>query len=260
MQRDVNSGLSQPFGDQRRARERAISYFTLFETLKKTSEVKEAWARAKSLLNLDQPMGTGAASAIARLDLDDDAIIESRKRVAASFNSLRPTDLVLENGSEGYPSRLAQTADAPEFIFVRQESNVLDQPSISIVGTRSASNDGMARARKLAHLLSKRGITVASGLAKGIDQAAHRGAIEIGGTTIAVIGTPLTKYYPKEHQALQDQIGFVGAVVSQFYPGSQTLPLCFPLRNATMSGAFTWDCCHRSVADKRCIDSSSEGA
>ena len=125
-------------------------------------------------------------------------IIENRKRVAASFNNLRPADLILELHSDGYPRRLAQTADAPEFIFVRQESNVLDKPSISFVGTRSASIEGMARARKLAHLLSKRGITVASGLAKGIDQAAHGGEIEIGGTTIAVIGTPLTNYYPKE--------------------------------------------------------------
>lgn len=101
---------------------------------------------------------------------------------------------------------------------------------------REASDAGRARARKLARLLAQRGIAVASGLARGIDTAAHRGALDAGGITFAVIGTPLTRCYPSENAELQCRIGQVGAVVSQFAPSSKTRPSCFPMRNATMSG------------------------
>ena len=219
-----------------RARERATNYFALFETLRNQLATTDAWERTKQLLDVDAPFGRGTATAIGRLDVDDHELIANRAKVARGFQQLRDSDIILELGDELYPARLAATPDAPTFLFVRQESDVLDLPSISIVGTRNASDEGLARARKLAHLLVKRGIAVCSGLALGIDQAAHRGALEIGGVTIAVLGTPITRYYPREHQQLQDQIGFVGAVVSQFHPASKTLPLCFPLRNATMSG------------------------
>jgi DNA processing protein len=73
-------------------------------------------------------------------------------------------------------------------------------------------------------------------LARGVDEAAHRGALDLGGVTVAVLGTPITRAYPREHRELQDRIGFVGALVSQFPPSAKTLPFCFPMRNVTMSG------------------------
>ena len=145
-------------------------------------------------------------------------------------------DVILRRGKPGYPARLAATADAQQLLFVRGRVDVLELPAIAIVGAREASDAGRARARKLARLLAQCGIAVASGLARGIDTAAHRGALDAGGITFAVIGTPLTRCYPSENAELQRRIGEVGAVVSQFAPSAKTRPSCFPMRNATMSG------------------------
>jgi len=157
-------------------------------------------------------------------------------REATAFCGLAPEDVILERGQPGYPPLLAATADAPPLLFVRGNVHVLNLPAIAIVGSREASSEGRARAHRLAYLLAKRGFAVASGLARGIDTAAHMGALDAGGTTFAVICTPLNRCYPSENAALQHRISRVGAVVSQFAPASTTKPYCFPLRNATMSG------------------------
>ncbi len=235
-ERRVNMGRTA-FGDQQYALRRATLYFTLFELLRVPTAADEAWAHLQATgSNLDGPITAALAGRLGRLDIDSDALIGAAKRVAVAMRALEPGDLILERGEPGYPARLAAaSADAPPFLFVRQDVNVLDMPAVAIVGTREASEEGRARARKLAQLLAKRGIAVASGLARGIDAAAHQGALDVGGVTIAVIGTPLTRYYPTEHSDLQRQIGRFGAVISQFAPSSKTHPLCFPLRNATMS-------------------------
>jgi DNA processing protein len=158
-----------------------------------------------------------------------------RRDSAVASDGLEPIDVVLRRGEPGYPARLAATSDAPTLLFVRGNRDVLDLPSIAIVGSRDASHEGCVRAFRLAKLLAQRGIAVTSGLARGIDTAAHLGALSAAGVTMAVIGTPLTRCYPNENAELQRRIGLVGAVVSQFAPSSKTRPWCFPLRNATMS-------------------------
>jgi DNA processing protein len=222
--------------DQRLARERAASYFALLDTFKKLELADELWEALGRSWDLNQPFAAGIAVALGRLDVDDAVLLAARERVASGLATLRSGDTILERGQIGYPQLLEASGDAPWFLFVRQETNVLEFPSIAVVGTREASDEGKARARKLAHLLAKRGIVVTSGLARGIDEAAHRGALDLGGVTVAVLGTPLTHAYPREHRELQDRIGFVGALVSQFPPSATTQPSCFPLRNATMSG------------------------
>jgi DNA processing protein len=231
----VTSGRTEAFGDQLRARERAANYFTLFEILRNQQATDDAWRFVQGQVDVGEPFQAGVGAILGRLDIDDEAVLSTRHRVRIAMEGLMANDLVLERGASGYPDAVDSTTDAPEFLFVRQDANVLELPSISIVGTRSATEEGRARARKLAQLLVKRGIAVCSGLAAGIDAAAHEGALDVGGVTIAVIGTPLTKVYPKQNAALQERIGTVGALVSQFHPGAKTLPLCFPLRNATMS-------------------------
>jgi len=144
---------------------------------------------------------------------------------------------VLELGEPDYPPLLAHVSDAPRFVFIRGRLELLDgRPAIAVVGTRAPTEEGRLRARKLGYLLAKRRIVVVSGLARGIDEAAHRGALEIGGDTVAVLGTPLTRAYPREHAELQSLIGTVGALLSQFYPGAGVKRHFFPMRNATMSG------------------------
>jgi DNA processing protein len=141
-------------------------------------------------------------------------------REAAAFHGLAPDDIVLERGQPGYPPLLAATADAPPYLFVRGAVQVLNLPAIAIVGSRQASREGRARAHRLAYLLAKRGFAVASGLARGIDTSAHIGALDAGGTTFAVIGTPLNRCYPSENAELQCRIARAGAVV----PHSRRLP------------------------------------
>lgn len=222
--------------DQCLARQRAANYFALVELFKKPELVEELWEILEHSWDLSRPFSSGAAIALGRLDVDDTALLAAGARAMSSLEELRPADLVLERGILGYPQLLETSGDAPRFLFVRQETNVLELPAVAIVGTREASDEGKVRARRLARLLVKRKIAVTSGLARGIDEAAHRGALDLGGVTVAVLGTPLTRSYPREHRELQDRIGLVGALVSQFPPSAKTLPLCFTLRNATMSG------------------------
>lgn len=108
-------------------------------------------------------------------------------------------------------------------------------PRIAIVGSRGASSAGLELARKLAqHVTNVSGVVV-SGLAKGIDRAAHEGSLEAGGNTIAVLGTPLDHYYPAEHRALQDRLMREHLVLSQFAPGSSVHRSNFVVRNRTMA-------------------------
>lgn len=125
---------------------------------------------------------------------------------------------------------------APEQLWVRGDRSILDVGArVSIVGARKSSPDGLARARKLARHLAENGIVVVSGLAEGIDTAAHTAAMNAGGRTLAVIGTPIDKSYPAKNKALQEQIANKHLLVSQFAPGSRTFRSCFPQRNRTMA-------------------------
>lgn len=112
---------------------------------------------------------------------------------------------------------------------------LLDMPCVSIVGTRNVSKEGAQRARKLAKLLVSNEVVVVSGLAKGVDYNAHTAAIEAGGHTIAVIGTPLDKAYPAEHKRLQEEIYKKHLLISPFKHGKRTYPSDFPKRNRLMA-------------------------
>lgn len=135
-----------------------------------------------------------------------------------------------------YPTNLRLIFNLPPFLFVRGELTEGDLRSVAVVGTRKPSEDGRRRAARMAGLLTERGVTVVSGLAAGIDTAAHTAALEAGGRTVAVIGTGITKTYPAENKALADLIAERGAVVSQFWPSAPPATYAFPRRNVTMSG------------------------
>lgn len=125
---------------------------------------------------------------------------------------------------------------APPHLFVAGDADLLRcGPCVAIVGSRKASPAGLDRARKLADLLSKRGVIVVSGLAAGIDTAAHETAIRCCGRTIAVLGTPLDECFPAQNAHLQQQIMRDHLAVSQFAPGSPVGKHTFPMRNRTMA-------------------------
>jgi DNA processing protein len=134
------------------------------------------------------------------------------------------------------PLNQAERKHAPKELFVAGDTTLFEiLPRVAVVGTRKASPAGLKRAAKLARLLAERQVIVVSGLADGIDTAAHTAAIQAGGRTIAVIGTPLDQAYPKSNSALQDTIARDHAVLSQFPTGYPVSRRSFPMRNATMA-------------------------
>jgi DNA processing protein len=125
---------------------------------------------------------------------------------------------------------------APRELFVAGDSDLLRVgPCVAIVGSRKASPEGLARARRLAKLLTEEGVIVVSGLAAGIDTVAHETSIECGGRTIAVLGTPLDACFPPQNAALQHRIMSEHLAVSQFAPGTVIGKHTFPMRNRTMA-------------------------
>ncbi len=124
---------------------------------------------------------------------------------------------------------------ADVLVYCAGNLDLLSRPAVSVVGTREVSGTGWARASRLARELSSAGIVVASGLARGVDTAAHMGAIENAGETIAVIGTPLDKAYPAENSALQETIYRSHLLISPFGKGEATFRSSFPKRNRVMA-------------------------
>lgn len=135
-----------------------------------------------------------------------------------------------------YPARLRTIFDPPSRLYVRGELRSADASAVAIVGARRATEYGKAVAEHLAGDLARCGITVVSGMARGIDTAAHRGALAAGGRTIAVLGCGPDVVYPPEHRGLMDEIIGHGAVMSEFSAGTPPRPGQFPQRNRIISG------------------------
>jgi DNA processing protein len=134
-----------------------------------------------------------------------------------------------------FPSLLAAIADCPPVLWHRGNLVSLEAPMVAIVGSRAATTVALDTALRLAEDLAARGITVVSGLARGVDSAAHRGALTRG-RTVAVLGSGVDYIYPPEHKPLAAQIAESGLIVSEYAPGAPPLPHHFPLRNRLISG------------------------
>src|SRR6266446_9515386 len=172
-----------------------------------------------------------AVDSIIARELQDkaEAEIENVKKLGADL-------LILDDGV--YPSLLREIYDPPITLYVKGAwDQCLDQPCVAIVGSRRCSTYGQNAALMLARDLAQRGVTVVSGFARGIDAAAHRGALEAGGRTVAVLGTGIDEYYPRDHKKLAEEIlGSGGAMVTQFPLGTPPVSENFPYRNRIISG------------------------
>jgi DNA processing protein len=136
-----------------------------------------------------------------------------------------------------YPALLAEIADPPPLLWVAGEPALLDKPQLAIVGSRRASPPGLDNARSFARSLAKAGFVITSGLALGIDGAAHQAALDVDGRTIGVLGTGLEKFYPQKHRALaQAMLDHGSALVSEFPLTASAQPGNFPRRNRIISG------------------------
>ncbi|MGB4468624.1 MAG: DNA-processing protein DprA [Azovibrio sp.] len=135
-----------------------------------------------------------------------------------------------------YPPLLLEIADPPLLLYVRGRVDLLAQPGLAIVGSRNATPQGLGSAEDFARVLAQAGLPIISGLALGIDAAAHRGALAAEGPTIAVIGTGADRLYPARNEALAHQIVSSGAIVSEFPLGTPAVGANFPRRNRIISG------------------------
>ena len=140
-------------------------------------------------------------------------------------------------GRPGYPPLLAELHDPPARLFLRGgPAELLARPAVAIVGARSCSSYGGHVARELARELAAAGVVVVSGLARGIDGEAHRGALAGGGITVAVLGCGIDRDYPRSHAELARRIAEEGLVVSEYPPGVEPAPWRFPARNRIIAG------------------------
>ncbi len=135
-----------------------------------------------------------------------------------------------------YPPALAAIVDPPPVLWMRGSVDALERPAVAIVGSRAASPYGLAVGERLAADLAARGVVIVSGLARGVDSAAHRGALAVAGCTVAVLGSGADVIYPHEHEALARDVAAHGAILSELVPGTPPLPQFFPQRNRIISG------------------------
>jgi DNA processing protein len=136
----------------------------------------------------------------------------------------------------GYPASLRDLYDPPAVLFIKGGLIDCDSRAVAMVGSRRSTEYGKTAAYSLARDLAQCGLTVVSGMALGIDSISHRGALENGGRTIAVLGSGIDRIYPPENKGLYEQIAAQGAVVSEFFPGTEPHPAHFPRRNRIISG------------------------
>jgi DNA processing protein len=184
-----------------------------------------------SRTDLQEVNGIGPKIAARIVAAREEIDVEDELELAAAHG----IDVMVESDNR-YPHPLRQIHDPPGVLFRRGISSPQDEMAIAIVGTRHATRYGLAQAERLAGNLARTGFTVVSGLARGIDAAAHRGALAAGGRTIAVLASGLLSIYPPEHERLADEVAASGYLVSEAPPRMIPLSGAFPQRNRIISG------------------------
>ncbi len=191
------------------------------EALRTGESARDTFDRVAAQRWPDEPDAIAAVRAKARA--------AARRAAAASVGAIPWSD-------PRYPTALAAIVDPPPILWTRGDPEALSAPLVAIVGSRAASPYARSVAASLAGDLAGRGVVVVSGLARGVDSAAHRGALDADGVTVAVLGSGVDVTYPPEHDTLATEIARRGLVVSELVPGSPPLAHFFPLRNRIISG------------------------
>jgi DNA processing protein len=166
------------------------------------------------------------------------ALGKSLELAAAEYDHARDEGAsIIVPGDAEFPRRLLEIYDPPLVLYLKGRAEIIDQPGIAVVGTRHPTPYGVGMAERLACDLAARGLIIFSGMARGVDTAAHRGALNAHGRTVAIWGTGIDVVYPKENQKLTEQIlASGGAVLSEFPLGTFPAPQNFPIRNRIISG------------------------
>ena len=166
--------------------------------------------------------------------LDSVAVARAVERALAWLQG--PGRAVVTLSDAEYPRLLLEIGDPPPLLYCRGRLDLLNRPSLAIVGSRNATAQGIRSAEQFARSFSAAGLTIVSGLAQGIDAAAHRGGLDAEGSTIAVLGTGIDNIYPRANTALAEQIAASGLLLTEFPLGSKALTHHFPRRNRLISG------------------------
>ena len=174
------------------------------------------------------------ASAEALQALDSEAVANAVARALAWLE--QPGNAVVTLADAAYPRLLLEIADPPAVLYCRGHTELLNRPALALVGSRNATAQGNSNAEQFARSFSTAGLTIVSGLAQGIDAAAHRGGLAGGGSTIAVLGTGADITYPQGNAALAAEIASRGLLLSEFALGTKALAHNFPRRNRLISG------------------------
>lgn len=174
------------------------------------------------------------ASAEALRALDSDAVASAVARALAWLE--QPGNSIVTLADAAYPRLLLEITDPPAVLYCRGRTDLLNRPALAVVGSRNATAQGNSNAEQFARNFSSAGLTIVSGLAQGIDAAAHRGALAGEGSTIAVLGTGADIIYPPGNAALAAEIAARGLLLSEFALGTKALAHNFPRRNRLISG------------------------
>lgn len=177
-------------------------------------------------------VGPAEAQALAEVPAGLDALI----RATEAWLDAAPDRAAIALGDPRYPAPLLDTADPPLLLYAMGRSDYLKLPALAVVGSRNPTAQGTESARAFATALSQAGLTVVSGLALGVDGAAHEGALQGPAGTIAVVGTGLDRVYPRQHRDLAHRIAAHGLLLSEFPIGTAPLPANFPQRNRIIAG------------------------
>ncbi len=202
--------------------------------LQRFSSAESFWAAPRSSLAVDASPAANAA--LLELWRSAGAGDPWRRALHWQQHMQEQGILLLGPADDEYPALLRDIPDRPGALYLRGDPTVLVLPHLAVVGSRSAGRAGLELATDFARELAAGGLAICSGLALGIDGAAHRGALAAGGRTLAVLGTGVDRVYPRQHHALAGDIMQRGALLSEYPPGTAPLPRHFPRRNRIIAG------------------------
>ncbi len=209
-------------------------------------EAKAAVAFSQMDLSCRQEVGSEHAKGFALSDIFKKWLEEQKPELQCLLEKFNPEKEIMDCASKKiemisisdltYPDLLRNISDPPLILYARGEINLLSTMAIAVVGSRHASFYGLEQARRFSRVLADAGLTIVSGLALGIDQAAHESALAAGGKTIAVLGCGLNVVYPRENLRLFERIGNDGLILSEYPLGAEPRAYHFPRRNRILSG------------------------
>jgi DNA processing protein len=195
-----------------------------------------AFGDAEAVFRADTAALRAVAGPLADMLVQEPEAVPAQCAMAEQWLAQGEARAILTLGDPAYPAALLDTADPPLLLFAQGRLDLLQRSAIAIVGSRHATPQGRDNAREFAAHFSRGGLTVVSGLALGIDGAAHEGGLAGPGSTIAVVGTGLDRVYPKRHLQLAHRIAAEGLLVSEFPLGTPPLAPNFPMRNRIIAG------------------------